>query len=255
MIPLLRSTVLTDAGFVHGFSSRLGGVSKAPYESLDFALLRDPEGLRENQARLAAELGVSVSSLYQVTQVHGDAVVVADGDPAELVKREADALVAEPGTGHAALVRVADCVPVLLADPASGRVAAIHAGWRGFAEGVVPRALSRLATAPGAGRPHQFVAAIGPCIGPCCFEVETHVADRIMHAAQEHVEVRRAFPKAFVDLRRAVRAQLEPVGVTVEDVGGCTRCDAERFYSFRRDGERSGRLVGAIVASGPRARV
>ena len=247
MIPLLRSDVLARAGFAHGFSSRVGGVSRAPYESLDFALQRDPEGLRENQARLAATLGLPVSFLYQVTQVHGAEVVRAEGDPGAIVKREADALVAEPGSGYAVAVRVADCVPLLVGDAGSGRVAAIHAGWRGVEAGVVASALAVLG-----GTPSRLVAAIGPCIGACCFEVGRDVGARIARATVPQVVVREDGDKAYVDLRLGVRAQLRAAGLAddaIEDVGGCTRCDRERFYSFRRDGERSGRLVGAIVAA------
>jgi len=231
-LPVLRSTLLAREGFRHAFTTRLGGVSGAPFDALDFALLRDPAALAENRRRLARTL--EVDELRQVTQVHGARIV----DAATASERdEADALVAEPGSKLAVVVRVADCVPLLLADRASGRVAAVHAGWRGLAAGIVTAAAARLGGA--------IVAAIGPCIGPCCFEVGEDVAFAIGRDAT----VGRVNGKAFVDLRRGVRADLAAAGVAdIEDVGGCTRCDRERFYSFRRDGDASGRLVGAIVA-------
>lgn len=258
-VAVLVSERLRSAGFRHGFTTRAGGVSRPPFESLDFALLRDPEALRENQSRLAARVGFDRALLHQTRQVHGAAVVVADGAPEALAAREADALVAEPGSGHAVAVRVADCVPVLLADPASGRAAAAHAGWRGVTAGVLRETVGHLARASGAGAARGFVAAIGPCIGACCFEVGDDVAARIAAASDAAVVARRdeARGKAWVDLRRAVRAQLRALGLddaSIDDVptaamhAGCTRCDAARFYSYRRDGDQSGRLLSVVVA-------
>jgi YfiH family protein len=249
-LPLLVSESLRKAGFAHGFSTREGGVSEPPYDSLDFALLRDPERLRDNQRRLAAAVGFDPGRLFQTRQVHGRELVVAAGEPRELIDREADALVAEPGSNDAVAVRVADCVPVLLADPGSGRVAAAHAGWRGVVADVLGEAVRHMTgDRGGAG----LVAAIGPCIGPCCFEVGSDVGETIAAATAPEVVARRDDPrgKVFVDLRRAVRTRLRALGLddaAIDDVPGCTRCDAKRFYSYRRDGDASGRLVGVIVA-------
>jgi YfiH family protein len=150
-------------------------------------------------------------------------------------------------------VRVADCVPVLVGARTSGAVAAIHAGWRGVVAGVLGAALAALDG--DAGRERERVAAIGPCIGPCCFEVGADVAESIARATDEpRVVTRVVGDKAFVDLRRAVRAQLAKAGVVdVEDVPGCTRCEPARFFSFRRDAAASGRHLAAIaVQSDPR---
>jgi YfiH family protein len=265
-LPLLQSETLKNAHFAHGFSTREGGVSVAPYDSLDFAILRDPAALRENQRRLAAAVGFDPSRLYQSKQVHGRALLVAEGDPRAMLEQEADALVADPGSGAAVAVRVADCVPVLLADPMTGRVAAVHAGWRGVVADVIGAAVRQLGQNRSGGRESSsssreaggFLAAIGPCIGPCCFEVGADVGQSIARVSTEKVIARRddEREKVFVDLRAAVRAQLRALGLSdnsIEDVPhrsrpGCTRCDAQRFYSYRRDGDASGRLVGVIVA-------
>src|SRR5262245_49263786 len=143
--PLLFSSLLARDGFAHAFTTRAGGVSEPPYDTLDFALERDAARLRENQERLARSVGFDRASLHQTRQVHGRTVVVADGDAAGMLGREADALVAEPRTGHAVAVRVADCVPVLVADPTTGRVAAVHAGWRGVEVGIVTASVEHLA--------------------------------------------------------------------------------------------------------------
>jgi len=256
-LPLLVSERLKNARFAHGFSTRAGGVSVAPYDSLDFAILREPEALRENQRRLAAAVGFDPARLYQAKQVHGPALLVAEGDPRAMLEKEADALVAHPGSRAAVAVRVADCVPVLLADPATGRVAAVHAGWRGVVADVIGEAVRQLAgdasVAGKAGDAGGFLAAIGPSIGACCFEVGADVGETIVRATTTDAIARRddARGKVFVDLRAGVRAQLRALGLAddaIEDVPGCTRCDAARFYSYRRDGDASGRLVGVIVA-------
>jgi polyphenol oxidase len=171
--------------------------------------------------------------------VHGARAVEASDSG-----QEADAIVAREG-GLAVGVRTADCVPVLVADEVTRAVAAIHAGWRGIVSGVVGAGIDRL----GGRRP---VAAIGPCIGPCCFEVGIDVAERIERASGEaSVVVRRAGERAYVDLRRAVRAQLVGSGVPldrIDDVPGCTKHEP-RFYSFRRDGAGGGRMLSAIATT------
>lgn len=264
---MLRSETLKNAQFAHGFTTREGGVSVAPHDSLDFAILREPAALRENQRRLAASVGFDPERLYQAKQVHGRALLVAQGDPRVMLEQEADAIVGDPGSGAAVAVRVADCVPVLLADPVTGRVAAVHAGWRGVVADVVGTAVRRLAvdrsqrresTSSSSRDAGGFLAAIGPCIGACCFEVGADVGESIARATTQSAIARRdeARGKVFVDLRAAVRAQLRALGLSdnsIEDVPhrsrpGCTRCDAQRFYSYRRDGDASGRLIGVIVA-------
>jgi YfiH family protein len=267
-LPLLQSETLKNAHFAHGFSTREGGVSAPPFDSLDFAILRDPVGLRENQRRLAAAIGFDPARLYQAKQVHGRALLVAQGDPRAMLGQEADAIVAEPGSGAAVAVRVADCVPILLADPVTGRVAAVHAGWRGVIADVLGTAVRHLGNNRASARGREsssssreaggFLAAIGPCIGACCFEVGADVGESIARATTAKVITRRddARGKVFVDLRSAVRTQLRALGLSdnaIEDVPhrsrpGCTRCDAQRFYSYRRDGDASGRLVGVIAA-------
>jgi len=244
---VLRSTALSKAGFTHGFSTRIGGVSPPPFESLDFALLRDPACLRENLRRFGEAAGFDSTRLFQTKQVHGARVVESSGTPADWVNQEADALVARRGSGDSVGVRIADCVPILLADTASGDVAAVHAGWRGIAGRAIEAAVRHLSS------PSKIVAAIGPSIGVCCFEVSIDIAKTIA-ASAAGANVLRAHSdaeKAFVDLRAAARAQLVHLGVAndqIEDVPGCTRCDAERFYSFRRDGDNAGRLIGVITA-------
>ncbi len=257
----LESALLRDAGFPHGFSMRSGGVSPSPRDSLNFGAPNERQGpdssalvleqIAENTRRLAADIGFDPARLYQVHQVHGAHVVMVSGSPAEVANEAADAIVlagAPNGDAGAAVgVRVADCVPILLASPETGAVAVVHAGWRGIVAGVIGAACGAM---PVGGRTN-WIAAIGPCIGPCCFEVESDVAHQIAEACAAPSVVKKATAeKAFVDLRRAVRAQLKLQGLRpeqIENVPGCTMCDAERFYSFRRDGEKSGRQLAVIA--------
>lgn len=225
---LLRSNTLGAAGFLHAFPER-GAADADLVHELDL-----PPGV----------------SIVQVKQVHGgDAIDAAEAGP----DRCADALVLRAGAGPAAVgVRVADCVPVLVADEASGNVAAIHAGWRGVVAAVVRAGVARLTGSGVHSASPRLVAAIGPCIGPCCFEVGSDVAEQIAAASQgARVVVAYRGEKAFVDLRAAVRAQLLAAGVegtNIDDVSGCTKHEIARFHSFRRDGPRSGRMLAAIAA-------
>ncbi|MBV9947686.1 MAG: polyphenol oxidase family protein [Myxococcales bacterium] len=238
---LLTATILARAGFAHAFPTRA-----APH------------------AALLAQLGVT--EIVQVRQVHGGRVALAGAlGPAD----EADAIVARrparsaeaaatvgptaaAGGAIAVGVRVADCVPVLLADAQTGDAAAVHAGWRGVVAGVVPAAVRAM------GGGGALLAAVGPCIGACCFEVGREVAEQIVAACRStganlgagaSIMVRTAELKAHVDLRAAVRSQLRAAGVDdgrIEDVPGCTKHETH-FHSYRRDGPASGRMLAAIA--------
>ena len=164
-----------------------------------------------------------------------------------MLREEADALVAR-APGVTVGVRVADCTPVLVADTATGAVAAIHAGWRGVVANVVGAGVRALA-------PHEdrasLVAAIFPCIGACCFEVGEDVAEAIARASDPGVVLRSYGARPHVDMRRAVRAQLRALGLrddAIDDVPGCTKCGGTQFHSHRRDGDRAGRHVAVITA-------
>jgi polyphenol oxidase len=253
---VLKSDLLLGEGFVHGFSLRTGGVSRPPFDSLNLArsVGDAPEDVAENHRRFGRAVGFDPDRLFEVSQVHGGEVFVAGGwtSPQEARLEQADALVAG-GEGMAVGVRVADCVPVLMADRRSGAVAAVHAGWRGCVAGVVGQALRELAEEVDAS-PQDVLVAIGPHIRVGAFEVGDEVAAHLSAAApQADVVSHVAGGKPRVDLAGVVRAQLRIAGVPeaqVEDVGGCTHDEPERFFSYRRDGRRSGRHLAVIVARG-----
>lgn len=220
---------LIAAGFAHGFS--------LPPRRFEVS----PDG--DAHAAMAASVGYPCSALRMCRQVHGARVLI-DPSPDASVGEQADALVLRDGRGAAA-VRTADCASILLGDKASGAVAAVHAGWRGVVAGVIPAAVAALA----GGATHGVLAALGPGIGACCFEVGDEVAEAIVRACGEAVARPGPRGRPHVDLGAAVRAQLAACGiVAVEQVGGCTVCDPAGWHSFRRDGDRSGRMLAAIVA-------
>lgn len=240
----VRSALLDEHGFAHGFSTRQGGVSEGPFASLNLARTvgDDPAAVAENTRRFEAAIG-GPARLYEVSQVHGDALVEVAGEPVADIRRiEADGLLARIA-GAAVAVRTADCVPVLLADPETGAVAAVHAGWRGVEARIVGGAVARLGPAP------RLLAAIGPHIRLDAFEVGPEVAERIAAVAHGEPVVERREPRPHVDLARAVRAQLVHAGVErIDDVGGCTHAEADRFFSHRRDRGNTGRHLSAIAA-------
>jgi YfiH family protein len=249
-----RSPLLEAAGFRHAFFTRTGGVSSAPYATLNFsrAVGDTEENVRANLSRAAVALGVDRSRIYFLSQVHGSEVVVVDGteDPSDVLYRDGDAVLST-APGVVCGVRVADCVPILVGERKTGAAVAIHAGWRGTVCGVIPAALDRVKTL--AGSDARFVAAIGPHIGPMAFEVGEDVAREIVASSPDPDVIHRAAgERPRVHLARVVRAQLEAAGVLPEDIDqvpGCTVSDPDLF-SFRRDGKRSGRHLAAIVVRG-----
>jgi YfiH family protein len=154
---------------------------------------------------------------------------------------EGDGLFTE-ASGLALAVVTADCVPVLLA-ASSGRIAAAHAGWRGIAGGVLAATLKAAAGGP----EERWTAWIGPAIGACCYEVGEEVAEQVVAASAPEVARVGAAGKPHLDLARAVRIQLERLGVReVIEVPACTRCDSESLWSYRRDGRGAGRNLAYI---------
>jgi YfiH family protein len=193
---------------------------------------------------------VEPEGLVRLRQVHGSHVHLADAHVPTSAPPEADAAVSgERSRGM--IVQVADCVPLLLADRSSGRVAVAHAGWRGTAEGVSQAALAALMDTGSVG---SVVAAIGPSIGPCCYEVGPELRDRFREAGwtdQLDVWFEDRAGHWYLDLWRATTDQLAMRGVPREAIhvsGLCTSCHPKWFPSYRRDGVGAGRLAGFIRA-------
>lgn len=244
------SQLLQEAGFRHAFFSRKGGCSGGGFASLNFSALTGDteENVKKNCAIAAGCLDLPAAKLYFLKQVHGTETVVVSGteDPAEVSQLEGDIVLgSRPQVGAA--IRTADCVPVLLACPTTGLVAACHAGWQGCEKNAAGAAV-RVLQAHGAGK---LLAAIGPHISKAAFEVSDDVAARLLSASPDKQIVDHSGEKPHVDLRKMVRAQLLEAGLhndDIDDVAGCTVLDEEKYFSFRRDGVESGRLLSVIVA-------
>lgn len=185
------------------------------------------------------------AGLCRPRQVHGAAVSWASQCAAGV---EADAVLARPGDAPVAVV-TADCVPILTASADGRAVAAIHAGWRGLAAGVIEAGIDALRHETRA----DLRAVIGPRIGACCYEVDAPVLDALRHRDPDLADAtRESRPHHWwLDLGLLARHALERCGMTHDAVGildgVCTACDPERFHSYRRDGPRSGRLVHWIA--------
>jgi purine-nucleoside/S-methyl-5'-thioadenosine phosphorylase / adenosine deaminase len=219
------------------FSTRIGGVSESPYEALNIAILTgdERERVRENRRRLAAALVRPAEGVVMGRQVHGTELRRHDGQQepqvyAEVVRSpdEVDAH-ATSNPDLTPLVMVADCLPVALVGP--GGVAMAHCGWRGLAGGILSEV---------AGAVEAEAAAVGPGIGPCCYEVGEEVLSRF--GELEGVATGR-----MLDPTAVATSLLDRAGVaSVESSGLCTSCNAELFYSHRRDGEHTGRQAGLV---------
>lgn len=218
------------------FSARAGGVSEGPFESLNLGILTgdDSDAVRENRRRLAAVLGLAPRGVVAGLQVHGAELATHVGpqrpspfaEPGAPLPEADGHLTAEPGL--AALVFVADCLPIALAG-ADG-VAMLHCGWRGLAAGIVAR---------GAAAVGATDAAIGPGIGPCCYEVGAEVRDAFAGVG-DGIAAGRA-----LDLAEVARRLLREAGVErIESAGLCTSCEEHSFFSHRRDAGETGRQAG-----------
>jgi polyphenol oxidase len=211
----------------------------------------------EEWLAVAAHAGVSRDDLLLVRQVHEANVAVASADrPRPWPVPEADAIVSNDGSA-AIGVRVADCVPILLADETGRAVAAIHAGWRGVAARAAGAGVAALRTHYGID-PQRLTAAIGPSIGPCCYEVGERTRDEFAESGHPEHDTTRWFSRQpggtlHLDLWQAVTDQLENAGVArvrIHAAGLCTKTHRDAFHSYRVQGPSAGRMVGVIRPRG-----
>jgi len=225
-------------GATAAFSSRVGGVSEAPFDALNLGILTgdDRDAVLENRTILATTLGLAPDRILMGLQVHGSDLLghtsaqnpspyAHPGNPLPEVDGHFTAK-----AGLAPLVLVADCLPVALAGPDG--VAMLHCGWRGLATGIVARGVKSV---------NAQAAAIGPGIGACCYEVGPEVLERFADLGEGIADGR------MLDLAEVACRQLRTAGVEpIESAGLCTSCEPGLFFSHRRDGERSGRQGGLV---------
>ena len=237
-------------GLLHGFMGRRGGHSVGPYAGLNvsYRVGDDNEVVSQNVCDVKREVGIHDGRIVTMKQVHGDRIV---GIKDKKLKEagEADGMVARE-TGIHLGVLTADCVPILLVSPKQKMVAAVHAGWRGTLAGIAEKIV------------HQFKddyrvsaddieVALGPSIGACCYEVRADVTGPLREKwgkiAAASVQTRDG--KSFVDLRRLNRGILESAGVPaqqISQIGPCTCCAPDEFFSYRREKKATGRQISFI---------
>jgi hypothetical protein len=236
-------------------------VSRGPYATLNLgaSVGDDRQVVEENRRRFFGTFAIQLSQVVRVKQVHGDGVLAVDeslvsrdGFPQVVVDEgyEYDALVTNL-PGLALVVTTADCLPLLIHDPIRGAVAAVHAGWRGTAKRIAARTLAAMAAAYGT-EPADCLVAIGPGIRGCCYEVDAVVTDAMAVALStwaEHAVATR--PGHFrLDIPGVNRAILIEAGVQpgrIADVGLCTACRTDLFFSHRAEKPRTGRMMNLIL--------
>jgi YfiH family protein len=261
--PALRCRALADVAD-HCFTTRAPDLGAGPLSPGD------------GWHRVALAMGVPPHAVVRLHQVHGTRVVSLGRHhafPPEAPEWNRGDIAVGDHPGVALCVKVADCVPVLLADARTGAVAAVHAGWRGTAAGAVRSAVEALAARFGSA-PGELVAAIGPSIGPCCYRVGQDVRAAFEQARRwngspeawfsphPRAEPRHGVPGTdpaasgrgpalFLDTWAANADQLRDAGIPVSQIyvaRACTSCHRETFHSYRVDGERAGRMIGIITA-------
>ena len=240
-----QSPLLRAAGVIHAFSTRLGGISPPPYDSLNLGVLeKNPRTdgnthIAENFRRLRRAIGADRMMRVEVRQVHGADVWSPPQEPMRAPDAPcADAIVTDR-RAKLLTIRTADCVPVLLTDRQATVIAAVHAGWRGVVAGVVPTTLHRLYRKHNLP-PQDLFAAIGPCIGVDHFEVGADVGIAFAQAGLEQVVRRGADDtgRTHINLREAVLQQLVHEGVPTAQIDQTDRCTYQHdheFFSHRRD--------------------
>jgi YfiH family protein len=235
----------------HGVVTRRGGVSPAPWESLNVGgtVGDEPPRVAENRQRTLAAFDRAPETLFEVWQVHSADVVCAEAprDPsASLV--QADAILTDR-PDVTLYMRFADCVPVLLHDPRRGAIGLVHAGWLGTVRGAARAAVETMVSRYGS-RPEHILAGIGPSIGPDHYEIGPDVSVQIQGAFHEQADqlLQKRRRRTYLDLWKANELQLRDAGVQQIEVSGlCTACNLDDWFSHRAEQGKTGRF-GALMA-------
>ncbi len=241
------------AGMVHAVFTRQGGVSPAPWKSLNLGGLGgdSKENVVENRRRIFDAVGLQVESIYDAWQVHGTNVICTNRPrPLDLAHVKADAILTD-NPQVTLFMRFADCVPIFLYDPIHRVVGMAHAGWQGtllqVAQITVERMISEYDT-----NPEDILAGIGPSIGPDHYEIGPDVAEKVRETFSGEVAelLLNRHGKIYFDLWKTNQLILERAGIQqIEVAGVCTACHPEDWYSHRAEHGKTGRF-GALIALG-----
>ena len=240
----------THPGLLHGFMGRRGGKSVGVYAGLNvsYRVGDDPKVVSQNVCDMKQAVGIHDGRIVTMRQVHGDTIVeVKDKQLKEA--GEADGMITGENDIYLGVL-TADCVPLLIIAPKQRLAAAVHAGWRGTLAGIAEKTV-RLFKDQNNINAADLEVALGPSIGVCCFEVKDDVAEPLMKKwgslTTPSIAVKDG--KSFVNLRRLNRDILRAAGVPgkqLHEIGPCTSCAPEDFYSYRRQGSETGRQVSVV---------
>ena len=255
---LESETISAPGGVAHGFSTRLGGVSRGIYSSLNLGHTRgdDPAAVRENYRRFLAATGAGrVEDVFISHQVHGDVVrVCTPADRGKGIDRErdydADGLMTDV-PNLPLVIFTADCIPILFYDPVRHVVAASHAGWRGTAQAIAAKTVKRMGEVYGS-RPADIRTAIGPGISDCCFLTHQDVPEAMLAAlgdlARPFIRPADGEKRFHIDLKGINAALLRGAGATQVDIStDCTGCLREKYWNHRTTGQARGSMASVIM--------
>ena len=256
-ISYLRPSWTESSKVIAGFTTRNGGCSRPPFNSLNLGVNSgdNPVQVETNRAPLARAFVLPANMLLTVNQVHGDEILIVNQknlDMSHFLRVDADAIVTNQ-RGVMVGILVADCFPVLLFDPERNVAAAVHAGWRGAASGLIGYTVVAMQKQFGS-QPNLIMAAIGPGIGAHKYEVDRPVRDAFREGSGhwERIATETHLGHWQLDLQKSCVLQLEAAGIPkhqIETVNECTCCHKETFFSFRRDQGRTGRQIGFLLLS------
>jgi YfiH family protein len=237
-------------GLLHGFMGRRGGKSVGPYAGLNlsYRVGDDPKIVSQNVCDMKQAIGIHNGRVVTMKQVHGDNLVEVN-DTKIKEAGEADAMVTAESNVFLGVL-TADCVPILMIAPKQRLAAVVHAGWRGSVAGVAAKAVQHFSDRYHLA-PESLEAALGPSIGVCCYEVGDDVLDPLVARWGQLAEqsISRSGIKPNLDLHRLNRAILASAGVPAEQIyeaGACTKCAADDFFSYRREGKETGRQMSVV---------
>ena len=252
--------LLSFENVMHFVTTRLGGSSNPPFESLNLGLSSgdNPVRVAQNRRQLAAALGFNVESIVTSWQVHGDDVriitresIAEDASYCKMPKVSSDAMVTDVPNICITVV-IADCAPVIFHDPKKNVIGIAHAGWRGTVKNIAGRVIDTLKDKFGCPS-DDIIAGIGPSIGPCCYEVGTDVIEAVQKNFDKPNGLLKEVGddgKGYFDLWEANHRQLIEAGIpesNIELSGQCTMCRQDTFFSYRGEGQKSGRMMAGIM--------
>lgn len=233
----------------HGVFTRLGGVSRAPFESLNLSrsVGDDSAAVQENNRRMLSVFEAAPDHAVTAWLVHGRSVAAVTAADGGTLRKDTDAIITRD-RGLTLTMRFADCVPIVFYDPVRGAIGLAHAGWRGVAVGVVPATVEAMQSTYGCA-PRNIWAGIGPCIGVDRYRVGSEVIEAVSAACPTEAAIVRRQPdgSTHLDLNAAVVSQLRACGVgQIEDSAICTASNTTEWFSHRAENGKTGRF-GVVI--------